>query len=191
MDNHWMPLQSFPVGGSALRIDDPSFWQGLLDEFGMGVRIVDPIDAHITVLPQTDGVLFRGKIRGRVCMTCDRCSGESMISLSHSFDSFEPFPREAAPAGTSGAPLPDEDPEEADEAVIRVAAHGKGIEINPAALAWQEFSLVLPVKPLCGQDCKGLCPFCGCNKNTDECSCDTGGNDPRLAVLRGLTIQKK
>lgn len=192
MDKNWISLQSIPAGGRELRIDDQTIWQGFLDEFGMTVQIVEPIVAHMTVLPQSDGVLFRGKIHGRVTMPCDRCSNDSAVELNHSFDSFEPFPLEFVPPGTMGAQVSlEEEPEGADEAVIRLAAHGRGIEMNPAALAWEEFSLSLPIKPLCASDCKGLCPSCGCNRNSETCSCDTSPMDPRLAALRGLTIQKE
>lgn len=43
-----------------------------------------------------------------------------------------------------------------------------------------------PAKPLCSEDCKGLCPVCGCDLNTDCCSCDIRTVDPRLAVLKKL-----
>lgn len=43
-----------------------------------------------------------------------------------------------------------------------------------------------PAKPLCSEDCKGLCPVCGCDLNTDRCSCDIRTVDPRLAVLKNL-----
>lgn len=193
MNTNWLPLQSVPSDGSVFRIDEQSFWQGLLAEFDLDIRIVDPIEASVSVYPQPQGVLFRGRVRGRVAMPCDRCSGESLVSLDQSFDSFEPFPDGTAIfSDTDTEPADGEKVSgEADEEVIRPAAHGGGVEINPAALAWQEFSLALPLKPLCSADCKGLCPVCGRDGNTESCSCDLGGNDPRLAALRGLTIQKK
>ena len=43
-----------------------------------------------------------------------------------------------------------------------------------------------PAKPLCRNDCKGLCPVCGCDLNTTNCSCDIRTTDPRLAVLKNL-----
>ena len=43
-----------------------------------------------------------------------------------------------------------------------------------------------PAKPLCSEDCKGLCPVCGCDLNTESCSCDIRTIDPRLAVLKNL-----
>lgn len=39
-------------------------------------------------------------------------------------------------------------------------------------------------QPLCRPDCKGLCPVCGTNLNTGQCSCDTSAGDPRWDVLR-------
>lgn len=43
-----------------------------------------------------------------------------------------------------------------------------------------------PAKPLCREDCKGLCPVCGCDLNAGSCSCDIKTEDPRLSVLRKL-----
>jgi len=45
---------------------------------------------------------------------------------------------------------------------------------------------MLPISYLCSEDCKGLCPDCGCNLNRETCSCDTGNIDPRLAVLKNF-----
>ncbi len=43
-----------------------------------------------------------------------------------------------------------------------------------------------PAKPLCSEDCKGLCPVCGCDLNKSSCKCDTRIPDRRLDVLRKL-----
>ena len=59
-----------------------------------------------------------------------------------------------------------------------------------AALAWEEFLLALPMKPLCDPACKGLCPQCGVNRNTATCSCGTDAADPRMAPLRGLKVKR-
>jgi len=45
---------------------------------------------------------------------------------------------------------------------------------------------VLPISYLCSDDCKGLCPDCGCNLNHETCSCDIDNTDPRLAVLKNF-----
>ena len=50
-----------------------------------------------------------------------------------------------------------------------------------AALIFQE-----PMQPLCNDDCKGLCPHCGADRNRIDCGCDTETFDPRLASLQRL-----
>jgi len=44
----------------------------------------------------------------------------------------------------------------------------------------------LPMKVLCSEDCKGLCPQCGKDLNTGECGCKTEHIDPRFESLRSL-----
>ena len=50
----------------------------------------------------------------------------------------------------------------------------------------QAIFLNTPMKTLCREDCKGLCPECGINLNENECSCDKSPIDPRFAVLADL-----
>ncbi|MEG1875252.1 MAG: DUF177 domain-containing protein [Angelakisella sp.] len=50
-------------------------------------------------------------------------------------------------------------------------------------LATNDIILSLPGKFLCKEDCKGLCPICGCNLNTESCGCQQKQADPRLAAL--------
>jgi uncharacterized protein len=46
--------------------------------------------------------------------------------------------------------------------------------------------LALPVKPLCGDDCRGLCPSCGRDLNQGQCGCRDDRTDPRWDKLRKL-----
>ena len=187
MTSNWIPLQSIPRGGSVLRLDEPSLWETPLREFGIPCRIVEPVRAEVSILPQDKGVLFRGKITGVVAQPCNRCAEESITVINHSFDSFEPLPHDPL------RPVDEDEVEEdeADEAVIRLTPYGGNVEVNPAALAWEEFSLALPVNPVCSESCKGLCPVCGNNRNNEGCTCSVDAGDPRLAALRGLSLNGK
>ena len=53
-------------------------------------------------------------------------------------------------------------------------------------LVLSDILLELPLKYLCDEDCKGLCPTCGADLNEGPCSCDNRPIDPRLEVLRQL-----
>jgi uncharacterized protein len=59
-------------------------------------------------------------------------------------------------------------------------------EIDLGQLMREQFYLSLPMKPLCGPDCKGLCPICGTNLNRGTCECKREWDDPRFSALREL-----
>ena len=50
----------------------------------------------------------------------------------------------------------------------------------------EQVLLSLPVRTLCKEDCKGLCPRCGENRNSQACSCAEGPSDPRWEALADL-----
>jgi uncharacterized protein len=58
--------------------------------------------------------------------------------------------------------------------------------IDLGQLMREQFYLTLPMKPLCADDCRGLCVHCGANLNKDTCGCTREWEDPRLAVLKTL-----
>ncbi len=62
-----------------------------------------------------------------------------------------------------------------------------GDKLDLAELLHEELQLALPVKPLCSPDCKGICPGCGAELNSEECTCEPEV-DPRWEVLKGLKL---
>jgi uncharacterized protein len=54
----------------------------------------------------------------------------------------------------------------------------------------EQFYLALPMKPVCREDCRGLCPSCGANRNRETCSCQIEWVDPRMDALRALNVKK-
>jgi uncharacterized protein len=55
----------------------------------------------------------------------------------------------------------------------------------------EQVLLTLPARTLCQEDCKGLCPHCGTNRNLGSCECVEKPIDPRLAVLAGIAVAQK
>src|SRR5271157_4784423 len=49
----------------------------------------------------------------------------------------------------------------------------------------EQVLLATPVKLVCREDCKGLCPHCGSNLNVEPCNCQQP-SDPRWAALSDL-----
>jgi len=54
----------------------------------------------------------------------------------------------------------------------------------------EQVLLTLPGRILCQEDCKGLCPTCGVNRNTTDCKCSETPADPRWKALAGLELPK-
>ncbi len=97
--------------------------------------------------------------------TCDRC----LECFDREFEcSFEEV-------------LKKEDTRLADENPDAIYFQGNSVEIDDIVL--NNIILSLPLKSLCSEECKGLCPECGQNLNFEKCSCDTRSVDPRFDVL--------
>jgi DUF177 domain-containing protein len=50
----------------------------------------------------------------------------------------------------------------------------------------EQILLAVPLKFVCREDCKGLCPVCGTNLNQGMCDCTRPAGDPRWAALKDL-----
>ncbi len=59
-------------------------------------------------------------------------------------------------------------------------------QLDMDELAVSDILLELPMKFLCSPDCRGLCPVCGNNRNTEQCNCSEKQIDPRMEVLKSL-----
>ena len=61
-----------------------------------------------------------------------------------------------------------------------------GDQIDVAPLVAEQLILALPSRALCREDCKGLCPNCGRNRNAEPCSCHQPQEDPRWEALKEI-----
>ena len=71
--------------------------------------------------------------------------------------------------------------DDCDDAVMTVDGM-----LDVGEMARTLFVLNMPMRFLCREDCRGLCPTCGKNRNEGNCSCESKETDPRLAVLKNL-----
>ena len=177
MASTWVLLHNIPPSGKTYILDDQAIWTDPMAEFGIAGTVLEPLRAEFAVFVQDDGVLIRGSITGKVAFPCTRCAEDAATVIHQVVDSYEPFPSD-----DEGDAL------EVDSELLREAPTGQGVEMNLAALAWEEFHLALPMKPLCDPGCKGLCSHCGVNRNLASCACGEDAGDPRMAPLRGLKV---
>ena len=123
-----------------------------------------------------DDVVVTGEIDSTVPVTCGRCLEELPARVRAVVDvRFIPRPPtgDRVELGTDDLDLD--------------FYHGG--EVNLATLIESETALALPMKPLCRDDCRGLCPVCGGNRNVVACACPERAPDPRLGALRDLATR--
>ena len=127
-----------------------------------------------------------GTFRGELTVACSRCINPVTLAIDEKLRvSF--MPRHELPDDDEAAAAAeaDEGPEVAEEDLDVFPFDGERVDLEP--LFREQFVLAVPFAPLCAETCKGLCPQCGIDRNTDSCSCEPP-IDPRLAALKGLKI---
>lgn len=77
----------------------------------------------------------------------------------------------------------DEAPEGAEGEDVLGLAEYRDETIDLGEVVREQLYLALPMKPLCREDCKGLCAVCGGNRNRETCTCQQEWVDPRMAAL--------
>ena len=116
-----------------------------------------------------------GTVRATLHLACSRCLEPYLVPVECVFDL-----RYLPHAANTG----DEEQEVAEDDLSTAFYRDEVIDL--ADLAREQMYLALPMKPLCGPDCRGLCPQCGTNLNRDTCGCEGRWVDPRLEGLRAL-----
>lgn len=142
---------------------------------------------HLDVQLYAEGahVFANGTIRGDVTVACSRCVEPVRLAFDEPVRvAYLPL-AELSPDGEAGAAeSSDEDGVAITEDDIDLFGYdGEIIDLEP--LVREQFVLAVPYAPLCSEDCKGLCPQCGSNRNHAACACEAPG-DPRLAALKAL-----
>jgi uncharacterized protein len=139
-------------------------------------RVPGPLHVDVEYYRAGLDLFFQGALRGDVVGRCGRCLEEYALPVGAPFH-IVLTPRAAAAA----------EPDAADDTTV---ATYEGEEIDLAPFVYEEVLLGLPTRPLCREECLGLCPRCGGNRNVTPCDCPAVTPDPRLAVLHALTRGK-
>jgi uncharacterized protein len=149
---------------------------GVLDTQGRA----DLIEEHRGPKEVVPDIRVRGSYSGRFETPCARCVEPVEHAQAASFDLLY------RPIGV--------DAEGAERAISTSETeigyyNGDGLVLEDVLR--EQVLLSLPEKTLCRADCKGLCPSCGQNLNTESCSCESAEPDPRWSALSDLRSKIK
>ena len=154
-----------------------------------GEIVLDEETARLTEAPQIDGritrsgqeVRLQGTLTARAEVECDRCLKTVTVPIETDFD-VTYIPTVDYERAATAAELQEED--------LSVSVFdGEAIDIDD--LVREQVLLALPPRMLCGEECKGLCPVCGADRNQSDCACAPTEIDPRWAGLAGLKQEQK
>jgi len=137
-----------------------------------GFEFPEPIDVDLLASKSGDEVIVQGRVNATVEMECSRC--------------LESFEMEVDPKIQFVIQLLDtSQPQysEDDDFIILPRTTGE-YEISDRVR--EAILLELPLKPLCSEDCRGLCPMCGVNLNETDCECTPDKTDERWDSLKQL-----
>lgn len=113
--------------------------------------------------------LFKGSVSADIRRGCDRCLEVAERNFVQDTSwTFAPGASEDVSSVLSELDGPDTDYEDADVEPTRLILDD---EIDLAPVFWEELVLMAPTKFLCDDECMGLCPQCGTNKNFGNCEC--------------------
>ena len=133
------------------------------------------------LLPHTLGEL---RIRGHLAVTmrcdCNRCLEPAQFAIDSNFDLFY---RPAEAAGEE-----DEEEAEIDEGEAEIAFYeGAGVELKDVLR--EHVLLSMPMQRVCREDCRGICPVCGQNRNLLNCECEAKLVDDRWLALKKVHVK--
>ena len=139
-------------------------------QYDQGLSQAAPLEAEgvAELLPHTLGeIRIRGHLKVRMEADCDRCLEPAEFPIDSDFDLFY------RPAKRAGY-----DEEVAiDEGESEVGFYeGGGVELKD--ILREYVLLALPMQRVCREDCQGICPVCGQNRNLADCACAKTGRRP-------------
>ena len=130
------------------------------------------------LLRAAEDVFLRARLQGAFGTTCSRCLERARVPLDVALQvSFV--------ARAQGDPDPDSEEEDLD------VGYFDGDEVDLGPEIRDQLLLTFPIKPLCREDCAGLCAICGGNRNLHPCECvarEALMDNPLAAALGKLKI---
>jgi uncharacterized protein len=156
---------------------DETFEPGQIDFSETGLRQGSAIRARgsAKVLDNTDGqIRIQGRYTGVMETECDRCLARAAYPLDKSFDLFyRPPPNVIV------------DEMKIDEEETEIGFY-EGLGLELADVIEEQILLAMPMQRICREDCRGICPVCGVNRNETACDCHAKPGDDRWIALKDL-----
>ena len=136
----------------------------------------DRVQGWVRVVRTHQGVIVRAELETQVSLTCSRCVKE------FEYSSIVAVEEESSPTIDLATGRKTDSQEGAESGIDLDDQH----VLDMGEVVRQYVLTGIPIKPLCREECRGLCPECGTNLNEEKCRCKAAPMDPRWDSLAGL-----
>lgn len=148
--------------------------------YGGELVLIGPVGIDIKIVKSGERVKTGGRVKTAAELVCSRCLKKFPFSVETEY-ALEYHPaRECA-----------------EEVNVRLkkdelsALYYTEPVINLDEDVRQTIHLAIPLKPVCGENCPGLCPSCGADLNMEDCGCTDSAADPRFEKLKQLLEKER
>lgn len=137
------------------------------------VALEGPVRIGLVLYRSGDSIRVQGEFQARVAFSCGRCLKQDGRDVGARFEVY---------CERRDGELGGDDRSALEEGGL-VFHDGKVLDLFEEIR--QSVVLEIPWHPVCREDCRGLCPRCGCDRNRQDCHCAQRA-DSRWAPLKNL-----
>jgi uncharacterized protein len=161
------PVESFPVL-SRMQDEGECIFNG-------------PVRSDITAAREFDHIRVSGRVSADITLVCARC----LTNYPAVIDSrFTIYFRKGLPQDV----VEEEETELMEQDLV--SASYSGDEIDLVHETEEQVAMEIPLKPLCSEECRGLCPGCGTDLNHASCSCPSGQASFKFSALKDFKVSR-
>jgi uncharacterized protein len=163
-------ISNIPAGSSTVELSQSATLMALPENFS------GDVSAHVSLIKTSWQIVVKIDAHADAAFECDRCADQSVHRIDAEFEQVYTW-------GET-----ERDTVEGEDFFVL----GDGQKVIDLADAVREYLLLaVPVKNLCHEDCRGLCPVCGTNLNERLCTCAPETGDIRWSALQNLASRNE
>jgi uncharacterized protein len=149
-----------------------------LPDVSLGEQVFDflgPVEFCVTLTNVGAGIVAEGTATAEAHTACARCLCDMTLTVSTDVDGFYV--------------MPGHDTEIPEEQEYELVAENMTIDLEPAVA--ESLLVDLPFAPVHAEECKGICPVCGVDRNLSDCACELPVSGSPFEALKGLELPEE
>jgi uncharacterized protein len=140
------------------------------------LRLIESVQVNGQIRRKSGQLEIKGELQTKIALPCGRCLKDVELPIKVEF----------AEKFAGSVSWPHEEQHELSKEDLDLGLVDEAVDVND--LVKEEILLALPTNVLCNENCRGLCPDCGVDRNVEDCGCEGRQVDARWEKLKDLGI---